>query len=110
MLLETGDIISAWVTDSKGVNRKKRPLVVISEIHGDEFVAVAISGELWPDKPTVSLPYSPYGHPLTGLKKPSYAVCDWLRTLTVSDVDSVRGELTLALVKEITKKIPKRSE
>jgi mRNA-degrading endonuclease toxin of MazEF toxin-antitoxin module len=90
--LGRGRIILAEVNDPQGQNRKPRPLVIVTPTEdireGERFVAVAVSSTFPCPVPDdyVELPYHPEGHPRTGLKRRSAAVCSWREGLTHADV------------------------
>jgi mRNA-degrading endonuclease toxin of MazEF toxin-antitoxin module len=95
--LAQGHIVLADVPDLQGRNRKVRPVVIITPTDdieaGKPTIGVAITGTL-PAKLTpdhVLLPYHNGGHPRTGLRKKSVAVCSWLVKLQQDDVKEVKG-------------------
>ncbi|MCC5830197.1 MAG: type II toxin-antitoxin system PemK/MazF family toxin [Phycisphaeraceae bacterium] len=103
--LTQGSVI--WATVSPPVGQpKQRPLVVITpdeEIRRDEpIVAVAISTSVdSSDANVVALPWSQRQPPPTGLRKRSFAVCNWLVELRPSDVVSIQGRINKSKLCEI---------
>jgi mRNA-degrading endonuclease toxin of MazEF toxin-antitoxin module len=91
-----GHIVWATVCSPQGTY-KKRPLVIISptdEILLDrEIVAVAVTTTFAHPAPPdhVELPWFRAGHPATGLKRRSAAVCTWLVNFQPSDIISIMG-------------------
>ncbi|MGP1309486.1 MAG: type II toxin-antitoxin system PemK/MazF family toxin [Phycisphaerales bacterium] len=96
--LRLGCIVWASVADPRGrVKSNPRPLVVVTptdEIILDEpFVAAAVTTTfarpLTPE--SIELPWSPYGHPATRLKRECVVQCNWLVRIRASDVGEIKG-------------------
>jgi hypothetical protein len=91
-----GQIVLANVSDGHG-NTKVRPIVIVTPT--DEIVAeqpiraVCISTQIEDPVPPehIELPWSNPRHPRTGLNKRNVAKCNWLVTVSASDVIEVRG-------------------
>lgn len=94
--LRQGSIIWIEVADRRGI-KKTRPVVVITAsneiVLDSEIVGLAITStfEVPVTPPRVLLPSSPYGHPATGLRKPSVVVCDWPQLFRPSEVSGIEG-------------------
>jgi mRNA-degrading endonuclease toxin of MazEF toxin-antitoxin module len=96
MSLRRGQIVWAEVLDPQGRARKLRPLVVVSETPVEGAVtAVAITTKIdqAPPADCVELPWHRDGHPRTGLKARSVAVCTWVDVIQVTDVLNVAGRV-----------------
>ena len=93
-----GSVWMASVPDANG-HAKLRPVVVATPdaeiILDSPIVVVAITTRLHEPLPRthVALPWSPRGHPATGLWKPCAAVCTWLIELRPSDLQQQKGYL-----------------
>lgn len=91
-----GTIVWIDVDDGRG-NVKRRPVLVVTpsnEILLDrEILGLAITSTFRvPLEPQcVALPWSPKGHPATGLRRPSVVVCVWAVRFRVSDAVSIAG-------------------
>lgn len=83
--------------DPQKRNRKCRPAVVVTpdaDIRADgEVWVVAISTQLddAPADAQVELPWQRGGHPRTGLKERSAAVCTWMEKVSVTAIQAVAG-------------------
>ncbi len=110
MALKQGSVIWANVCDPNGVNRKHRPLLVVStdpDQAPDKIVCVAITSSF--TKPleafAVPLPFSQHGHCRSGLKKESIAHCEWLLTVSEADVIECKGWIDGAHLDKVLIKI-----
>src|SRR5208337_577062 len=111
VVLEFGSIIWIEIADPKGVNLKKRPVIVLTrndEIHHhSDLVVVAITGTL-PDPLTdehVLLPWHRNGRVKTGLRKRCAAVCSWLEVVPQSAVVQITGITPAAELSEIVDRV-----
>jgi hypothetical protein len=111
VVLEFGSITWIEIADPNGVNRKQRPVIVLTrndEIRrNSDLHVVTISGTL-PEPLTdeyVLLPWHRSGHPRTGLKKPCAAVCSWLVVVPQSAVIEVTGITPAAKLNQIVDKV-----
>jgi mRNA-degrading endonuclease toxin of MazEF toxin-antitoxin module len=108
-----GRIVLTDVLDPQSRNRKCRPVVIVTptdEISEDEpFVGVAVTGTLPRPLPDdyVMLPYHNEGHPRTGLRKKSAAVCSWLVELQVDDIKQYKGVTPTKELEKILKILEK---
>ncbi len=106
-----GQIVLAEVLDPQGRNPKTRPLVIVTEteeIREDQpFFGIAITGTFSLPLPDdcVKLPWDRQGHPRTGLKKPSVAVCGWPEELRHDSIRRVMGVVPAKELLEILQKI-----
>ncbi len=103
---EQGMIVWARVQPPRGP-AKRRPVLIVTptdEILLDQpMVAVAIT-TTFPEPPPAShvpLPWYPTGHPMTGLRRRSAAVCDWLVTFRPSDVEAIGGRVPTKPLAEV---------
>jgi len=89
--LSLGDIVLVIdMPDSRGVNPKTRPAVVVGLPEeteaGDLIFVVAVTTR--PDEVAsddrIGLPWSRPSHPRTGLNEPNAGVCSWLVRISVS--------------------------
>jgi hypothetical protein len=84
--LVRGRIVWATVSDQKGVNPKRRPVVLLLGVpdtgEGEPLLGVGVTTTFSLPLPDdhVELPHSmnPASRPLTGLRERSAAVCSWL--------------------------------
>jgi PemK-like, MazF-like toxin of type II toxin-antitoxin system len=96
--LEPGRIISAWVKDHNG-HEKRRPAVVMTPMSdiasGRPVFAFAISTKFTQPLPPnqVFLPADPDGVQGTLLEKDSVAVCDWHVVVDQGDILKVAGKV-----------------
>jgi mRNA-degrading endonuclease toxin of MazEF toxin-antitoxin module len=92
-----GRIVWVELLDPQGRNPKCRPAVIVTP---DTDIAPA--GEVWvvaistqmeeaPAEVQVELPWDRRGHPRTGLKERSAAVCTWLEKVPVSSIKECAG-------------------
>jgi mRNA-degrading endonuclease toxin of MazEF toxin-antitoxin module len=96
-MCKQGDI--AWVlkTDRHGRNPKTRPFVIVSDTDGlpDDAPLVGVAVSSWVPHPLpvnqVELPWHNSRHPVTGLNKPSVAICDWFETFTRDEIQNICG-------------------
>lgn len=90
--LKQGDIVWSKVHDRNG-NAKVRPVVIITAsdeiIIDDSIVAVAITTTFAEPPPDycVEIPWYRLGHRVTGLKRRSAAVCNWMVEIHPSDIE-----------------------
>ena len=111
MSLQQGSIIWAEVPDSRGVNPKIRPLVVITATKDINAVspvaAVAISTRISsPQPPTeITLPWHPNKHPTTGLYEPCVAVCSWIVSVHQSNIKTILGPISRQLAESIIRSV-----
>jgi mRNA-degrading endonuclease toxin of MazEF toxin-antitoxin module len=94
-----GQIVWTVLPDPQGRNPKCRPTVVVTptaEISSDgDMVVVANTSRLDMAAPgdQVELPWHRDGHPRTGLREPSAAVCTWLVRIPSSAIDRYGGQV-----------------
>lgn len=103
-----GRIVWVTVPDPRGGNPKRRPAVVVSPPGLDGTVAVAaVTTQLGqsPFAQTVELPWSPAGHPDTGLKRPSEVVCSWVERISTALIGDAGGSVPDGPLAEILKKV-----
>jgi len=112
--LEQGQIVWVRIADQTGRNPKCRPAVIVTRTneitpHG-QIVVVAATGVFRRPLPenTISLPWAHGGHQTTGLKKECVAICDWLVTVNVDDIDSVGGRLPPSTLRSIIENLPRQ--
>jgi mRNA-degrading endonuclease toxin of MazEF toxin-antitoxin module len=92
-----GRIVWVELLDPQSRNRKCRPAVIISpdtDLHTDADVwVVAITTQLddAPAEVQVELPWHRRGHPRTGLRERSAAVCTWMEKVNVADIQGLAG-------------------
>lgn len=70
-------------------------------------VAITCSFRNPPPENCVLLPWQRSNHPATGLARRSAAVCDWLVTLTPSDIEKIEGYVPRRYLLEILRKLPR---
>lgn len=72
-----------------------------------EIVGVAVTSTLSDPSPPeyVLLPWSDRGHPATGLRRRSAAVCNWLVRLHPSDIDETMGFVPTKTLLAIVEKV-----
>jgi mRNA-degrading endonuclease toxin of MazEF toxin-antitoxin module len=108
---QRGQIIWAEVPDPQGRNPKRRPLIILTateDIQPDGVVqCVAISSQIdqAPVDAQVALPWHAQGHPRTGLKERSAAVCTWLVQVPLASIDSYGGTVPAAPMLQILQKV-----
>jgi mRNA-degrading endonuclease toxin of MazEF toxin-antitoxin module len=92
-----GRIVWVELVDPQGRNPKCRPAVIVTpdediRVDGEVWV-VAISSQLdeAPAESQVELPWHRTGHPRTGLKERSAAVCTWLEKVSVAAIRGYAG-------------------
>jgi mRNA-degrading endonuclease toxin of MazEF toxin-antitoxin module len=92
-----GRIIQVTIADPQGRNPKSRPAVVVvppadaSPTAQVRVIGVSTQIGMAPPAVCVELPWQRGGHPRTGLSARCEAVCTWLATITVADVDRELG-------------------
>ena len=108
--IKRGSIVWIEVADPRG-NIKKRPVVVVTStdeiVIDQEIVGVAVTTSFRDplDQGCVKLPSWPFGHPATGLRRESVAVCDWRVRFRPSDVTAVEGYVPARTLLRIVEKI-----
>jgi len=108
--LRTGQIVWAEIADANGM-RKTRPAIIVTpdeSIRASGLIEVAgITSRLADPLPDdhVLLPWHAQGHPRTGLKCKCAAVCTWISRIPVSDIHSVAGLVSGAILEEILTKV-----
>ena len=97
---QRGSIVWVEITDPQGGNPKCRPAVIVTpteEIRDDSSVwviGITTKVEDAPAECSVELPWHRGGHPRTGLKMRSVAVCTWLKQVAVTDIQESAGTVT----------------
>lgn len=92
-----GRIVWVELLDPQGRNPKCRPGVIVTpnaDIRADgEVWIVAISTHLdaAPAEAQVELPWTRQGHPRTGLRERSAAVCTWMEKVSVASIQEAAG-------------------
>lgn len=105
-----GSVVWAEVADKNGF-RKRRPVVIITAtgeiLLNAPIVAAAITTSYAEPPPpnVVELPWTHYGHPATGLRQRSAAVCDWLVTLLPGDVQEIKGYVPTKRLLQVIEKV-----
>lgn len=105
--LHQGRIVWAELLDPQGRNPKVRPAVIITttpEIRPNgEVVVVAVTTQpdMAPAEVCVELPWQRGGHPRTKLNQRNVAVCTWLVTIPMAEIESVGGVVPLAQMSRI---------
>lgn len=112
MKLTRGSIVWAVVPDPRGVNPKRRPIVLLTpadEIRpGVPIGGVAISTTS-PDPPPpecVELNWDPQGRSSTGLRRRSWAVCTWIVEMLPESVEASDKYVPSHVVSEIIARLP----
>lgn len=107
MILQCGTIAWAIVLDPNGRHPKRRPIVIVTsqsdmDSH-EEILAVAITTQIPEPLPAdaIELPWQHNGHPRTKLARPCIARCDWIVSLTKSDILQIGGVVPEPLLREI---------
>ena len=96
-MCQQGDIAWVYRPDPQGRNHKTRGHVIITDTDAVAdnaiLVGVAITGEFSDPLADnqIALPWSLPRHPVTGLRKPSVAVCNWLVTFSPDEIDNIGG-------------------
>lgn len=109
--LSQGQVIDIETTDPCGRNKKRRPVVVLTDTDqlpgADEFVVAAISTQFSDPLPSnwIPLPWSRDGRGRSGLSKPCVVKCDWIRRVTRQEVVFIRGWLPATLMDEIMRAV-----
>jgi mRNA-degrading endonuclease toxin of MazEF toxin-antitoxin module len=92
-----GRIVWVELLDPKGRNPKRRPAVIVTpneEIRpGGQVWVVAISTQLdaVPAGDMVELPWQRGGHPRTGLRERSAAICSWRVLISLDAIQEFAG-------------------
>ena len=108
--LQAGLIIQARVKPKHG-QEKVRPGLILTPTEdiqkGEPIVCLAITGSpLYPCRPEyVPVPWARNGHVSTGLRKPSFVVCNWSFVICASQVVSVKGFLPKKYLTEIYERL-----
>ena len=98
-MCKQGDIAWVLMPDPNRQNHKTRPFVIVSDaenVPDDEPLAgVAVSSQVPNPIPSnqVPLPWDNSRHRVTGLYKPSVAVCDWLATFSRAQIENIQGHV-----------------
>lgn len=106
-----GRVLDIAVTDPCGENKKRRPVVVLTDTNelavAREFVVAAISTKFSDPLPPacVLLPWSPDGKARSGLTEPCVVKCRWLRRVTREDILSFRGWLPGTVMRDIMRMV-----
>ena len=93
-----GSVVWAMIADRNG-HKKCRPAVILTPtneiVAGTTLVGVAVTGTPTIPKPPrhVELPSHPNRHPETGLYKKCWAVCEWVVTFVIEEIDEVVGQV-----------------
>jgi hypothetical protein len=104
---EQGRIVAIETLDQQGRNRKRRPVVIVSENcdikRGEPFFGIAITGTFPTPPPAdhVLLPYDPVNQAVTRLKKKSAAVCTWEVEIHDSNIEQYLGIVPPKLLDQI---------
>ena len=116
MKLSYGSIIWKLINDEFGRNPKCRPIIVVTpneQIHQDGTVVVVVCTTSVPiaiDGVHVPIPWHRDKHPRTGLRVQTWAKCQWIETIPVSELnqpDQVQGCCDGNTMFRIAKNIPK---
>lgn len=107
MIATPGDI--AWfVSPGRRASHKPwpRPHIVLGQTAGS-YICVACSTTVYNpnDWCNVALPNDPVGSTETKLKRPSWAVCNWIVSIEVEKVVDVEGHVPPDLLREIFQKV-----
>jgi mRNA-degrading endonuclease toxin of MazEF toxin-antitoxin module len=106
-----GRMVWVEVPDPQGGNPKCRPAIILTptdEIKQDgDIVIVAVSTQVdaAPAATVVNLPWHRDGHPKTGLKAPSVAVCNWVQQVKLTSIRDCAGIVPGKQLLEIEKKV-----
>lgn len=109
--LVPGRIIWVDLLDQNGVNRKIRPVVILTETPPSQPLLVAVATTTYSRNPLppyhVELPYNPNRQQncVTGLREPCAALCSWLESVSEADVQKVGGIVPPQKMKEILKQV-----
>lgn len=111
MPLQQGSIVWATIADEHGRNHKSRRTILVTPTQefdaSDEVVVVAITSTF--DKPLpenrIELPWARHGHPVTGLTKPSVAVCDWLVRLPKAQIATTGHRCPAPLLRAVLERV-----
>lgn len=112
-----GQIIEAYLPDQAGRNHKDRPAVILTSTNKvyevERIRVVAVTSRF--DEPVpdvkVKLPWmyprggGHRGHPVTGLNRPSVAICNWVCSCTTDEVKRVGGFVPAKYFDEIWKQV-----
>ncbi len=111
--LQCGQIIWAEIADANGIG-KARPAVIITpddqiSVSGT-FQVVAVTSTLASPLPDdhVLLPWHAQGHSRTGLSRKCAAVCSWMVTISVNDVQNIVGRVPGPIFAQIAAKVSSR--
>lgn len=111
-MIQQGTIVWVRIADPSGENHKCRPAVVLTpteEIDAVGQVVVAAASTRFEEPLPVNkikLPWHNNKHPVTGLKKPTVVVCDWLVTIDLNQVEAEIGSCPQPILYEILSKLP----
>jgi len=109
--LRRGSVVinTVQMHDPNGVNPKaNRPLVVVSSnedigCNPDTVVCIAIS-KSGSSNYSITLPWNSTGNVSTGLRSPSFAVCDWQVKVPIGNLVE-KGRLKVATLYAVMQKI-----
>lgn len=114
-----GSLLWAWVTD-RGGRRTRRPCVVIKrwprktgQMTPESFTVMAVSTdqELSAPEDRIEMPFSPGGHPMTGLKQRCWAVASWVERIEWSDLEPYKGKrLPMDVLERIVERMNQRAK
>jgi hypothetical protein len=84
-----------------------RPAVALSAPRSDgKFSVIVCSTQVYDPDELVELPSVPItGHPRTKLKERTFAVANWIETLSLSDQFEIKGAVPSTTLKKILEKI-----
>jgi hypothetical protein len=106
--LQPGSVVWADAADKNGYI-KDRPMVVLAIGPGGiNFVCCCVTHTDKSPRPKsyVGVPWDPTGRAATGLKKPSWAVTDWI--IHVTSIRRRSGVVTQKKLQEIIDRVPYR--
>jgi mRNA-degrading endonuclease toxin of MazEF toxin-antitoxin module len=94
-----------WVCLRRG-RGKERPAVALNSPNSDgRLTIVACSTQSYDRALEVELPSDPKRHPMTKLKKCTFAIVDWIEEISVSDVCEIKGIIPPTTLDRIWDKI-----
>jgi len=111
-MLCQGRIVWVAIEDQSGRNPKCRPAVIITPTaqidHAGEVVVVAATSTFTKPLPEtqIPLPWMNGGHPKTRLYKACVAVCTWVATVTVTDIQEFGGIVPKPVLDRILLQVP----
>jgi hypothetical protein len=104
--------VEAVVADPQGGNNKRRPLLVVGFEDDGRVVWCAISSTFPVPIPhtCIRLPSDPRGHPSTGLTVECVAVCEWVDSFDVSEIECKRGYVSTKTLRRVVQIIEDLAE